>query len=289
MTPNDFLGQLSKLPPNTPITAEHLISILSILSKDTQEATSTIQNEYSHWDREKLIDEKTLANWLNKNVKTIQDWRWKGKGPKFIKDEGGVNYRVGTVIDWIHSREVKSTTQADTLKFGGYEFDSVFPSILINDIAFPFFETIKEDETDYDEMNITGYELLWTENNSLSSIYLSNLELEIDSQLLIKQFSDLKANGTDLNAPQTILMNGDIKTINLSHLIAAKPYKDEVLGGLIIELSELGLDFKAHNSNGLTSLEIAKNLLFNRVIDSINLHNELKTETKPGAKLWGKV
>lgn len=280
MTPNDFLGQLSKLPPNTPITAEHLISILSILSKDTQETSSSVTEDYSKWDREKLIDEETLAKWINKNIQTLRDWRCKGKGPKFVKDSRTVNYRVGTVIDWIHSREVKSTTQADTLKFAGYEFDSVFPSISINDIAYPFFETIREDEADYDEMNITGYEVLWTENNSLSSIYLSNLELDIDERMLLSKFTELKANSTDLNTPQTILNNGAIQTLNLSHLIGLKPYKDESLSGLMIGLSELGLNFKATNNDGLTSADISSNELFKKVVNVIDMNAELKSIIK---------
>lgn len=274
MTPNDFLGQLSKLPPNTPITAEHLISILSVLTTQEIDTVKTT-DEYSHWDREKLIDEKTLAKWINKNVQTLRNWRGLGKGPKFIKDSKSVNYRVGTVIDWLKSREVQSTTQADTLKFGAYEFDSVFPKISIDNIAYPFFETIREDEADYDEMNITGYEILWTENNSLSSIYLSNRELDIDSQLLIKQFSDLKANGTDLNTPQTILINGEIQTSSLANLIALNPYKDESLSGLMIGLSELGLNFKATNNEGLTSADISSNELFKKVVNVIDMNKQL--------------
>lgn len=72
--------------------------------------------DYASWSPEKLIDENSLAQWLNESVKTIRDWRITGKGPQFIKKPKRVNYRVGTVLEWIKAREVKSTTQADTLK-----------------------------------------------------------------------------------------------------------------------------------------------------------------------------
>ena len=291
MSPEDFKNKISNLPSDTPLTVEHLLSIISTLDVE-----SKVDNNYSQWDKDKLINQKVLAEWLGESESTIEKWRRKkGDGPDPIFKKGKISYRVGTVREWLEKQtygsigEYKAAQRKQkmeklglrTFSAGGveYEFDSVFPSISINDIAYPFFETIREDEADYDEMNITGYEVMWTENNSLSSIYLSNLELDIDSELLIKQFSGLKANGTDLNSLQTILINGDIQTINLSHLIASKPYKDEALSALLIGLSELGLDFNAHDKNGLTSLDVSKNPLFNKVIESITFHNQLKIDT----------
>lgn len=106
MSYQNLIEILKELPSEQPITNSTLIQLL--------EASNNIQNEsYSTWDREKLIDEATLSKWINKNIQTLRNWRCYGKGPKFVKDSRTVNYRVGTVLDWIKSREVNSTTQAD--------------------------------------------------------------------------------------------------------------------------------------------------------------------------------
>ncbi len=106
MSYQNLIEILKELPPDQPITNSTLIQLLEALNQTSNEA-------YSTWDREMLINDIILAKWLKKNVKTIQNWRVIGKGPKFIKAGGAVNYKVGTVLDWIKSREVSSTTQAD--------------------------------------------------------------------------------------------------------------------------------------------------------------------------------
>ncbi len=97
MTPSDFQEQLSQLPSDTPITAQHILAILAAL----QPKPARDQN-YSQWDNQKIIDQDTLAEWLGESPRTIEKWREvPGKGPAFIKRQGkNVRYREEDVRNW---------------------------------------------------------------------------------------------------------------------------------------------------------------------------------------------
>ena len=45
------------------------------------------------------------AKYLNVAKGTLADWRYKGKGPRFIK-RGGIFYRLSDLDDWLLSGEV---------------------------------------------------------------------------------------------------------------------------------------------------------------------------------------
>lgn len=276
MTPNDFLGQLNQLPPDTPITAQHLVSILSILGNANNEPLPPQKTKYSELDKEDTITEEELAQWINKNVQTLRNWRGEGKGPKFIKDSRSVNYRVGTVIDWIKSREVQSTTQADTLKFG-----SVFPTIYINDIATPFFETIRDNEDDYLEINFTGYQTIWAEEDSLASLYLTSIEQHEEADKIITDLLNSLSNGTDLNELQRVLIGSHEHSINLSHLVAVNTLEHQQYTALVNDLYSNGLNFHALDSNGKTSLQLAEevgNTHLLNMIKSFDLYTKLQSK-----------
>lgn len=276
MTPNDFLGQLNQLPPDTPITAQHLVSILSILGSANNEPLPPQKTKYSELDREDTITEEELAQWINKNIQTLRNWRVDGKGPKFIKDLRSVNYRVGTVIDWIKSREVQSTTQADTLKFG-----SVFPTIYINEIATQFFETIRENEDDYLETNFTGYQTIWAEENSMASLYLTSHEQHEEADKIIADLLNLLSNGADLNELQTVLIGSHEHSINLSHLVAVNTLEHQQYTALVNDLYSNGLNFHALDSNGKTSLQLAEeagNTHLLNMINSFDLYTKLQSK-----------
>lgn len=49
-----------------------------------------------------LLREKEAAQFLGFSVKALQAWRLRGKGPPFVRLEGGVRYRLG---DLIHARD----------------------------------------------------------------------------------------------------------------------------------------------------------------------------------------
>lgn len=109
MTVNDLIQNLKALPPDLNLPVKSILTMLETVELKIDEP------KYSTWDSEKLIDESVLAQWLNKNIQTLRNWRGEGKGPKFIKDSRSVNYQVGTVRGWIKSKQVQSTTQADQL------------------------------------------------------------------------------------------------------------------------------------------------------------------------------
>jgi predicted DNA-binding transcriptional regulator AlpA len=46
------------------------------------------------------IGEKALALRLGMSARTLQRWRWKGKGPNYLKLGGRVVYRISDVEAW---------------------------------------------------------------------------------------------------------------------------------------------------------------------------------------------
>lgn len=50
----------------------------------------------------KYLTEEEAAAYLNRSVQTIRGWRWKNKGPQFIKDPmGAVHYRQEDLDQWM--------------------------------------------------------------------------------------------------------------------------------------------------------------------------------------------
>ena len=72
--------------------------------------------KFSELDSEQLIDTEILALWIDEAATRLRKWRLTGAGPKFVSKSKHVAYKVGDVRDWINSRTVQSTTQADQLK-----------------------------------------------------------------------------------------------------------------------------------------------------------------------------
>ncbi|MBU3887215.1 AlpA family transcriptional regulator [Methylosinus sp. KRF6] len=52
-----------------------------------------------------LLTEQQAAEYLNLAVRTLQQWRVQGKGPKFIKLSRAVRYRQSDLEDYISSSE----------------------------------------------------------------------------------------------------------------------------------------------------------------------------------------
>lgn len=288
MTPEDFKSRLSNLPPDTPITAEHIVAIFSAMIDNPK-----IDENYSQWDSDKLINQTVLAQWLGESESTIEKWRRKkGDGPDPIFKKGKVSYRVGAVREWLDKITYKSIGEYQAakskeklnklgLKSFTTEYDSVFPSIYLNHIATPFFDTIRDNEDDYLEMNITGYQTVWTEKDSIASLYLSSHELNIEVDKIIEELLRLKVNGTDLNKLETILINNQAHSINLTHLIALNTYDYDQYTILVKELYSNGLDFHTIDSNGKTSIQLAEennNMHLCNMINSFDLYKKLQVD-----------
>lgn len=110
MTPSELQYKLKSLPPNTPITAEQMIEVLGALEKTNAESQ---MHAYSTWDNEQLINPEILSQWIGESTNRLKQWRFDGVGPKFVSKAKHVSYKVGDVRDWLNSRTVQSTTEAD--------------------------------------------------------------------------------------------------------------------------------------------------------------------------------
>jgi predicted DNA-binding transcriptional regulator AlpA len=60
----------------------------------------------------RLLDERQAADFLNINHRTLQAWRLRGGGPRFVKVGRLVRYRTRDLNDWIDGRAVDSTSAA---------------------------------------------------------------------------------------------------------------------------------------------------------------------------------
>jgi predicted DNA-binding transcriptional regulator AlpA len=65
--------------------------------------------------RQPLLTERQLAAQLNISVKTLQNWRWLGRGPKFIKLNGDslVRYRQSDVDAYLEAQVRASTSDGE--------------------------------------------------------------------------------------------------------------------------------------------------------------------------------
>ena len=59
----------------------------------------------------KLMDSVQLAEFLTNKPNTIEGWRIKGMGPKYLKIGRLVRYRLADVEEWIESQTRSSTSQ----------------------------------------------------------------------------------------------------------------------------------------------------------------------------------
>lgn len=50
--------------------------------------------------------EEQLAEALQVSVKTLQDWRYRGRGPAYIRVGGAVRYRASDVAAWLDEHTV---------------------------------------------------------------------------------------------------------------------------------------------------------------------------------------
>jgi predicted DNA-binding transcriptional regulator AlpA len=61
--------------------------------------------------RSGIMDSAQLAEFLTNKKNTIEGWRIKGIGPKYIKIGRLVRYRISDVEEWLESQVRSSTSQ----------------------------------------------------------------------------------------------------------------------------------------------------------------------------------
>jgi len=65
---------------------------------------------------ERLMNEKEAAPFLGVSVRTLQCWRVRGGGPRFIRiSRRAVRYCPSDLAEWIAARRVSNTGEADEL------------------------------------------------------------------------------------------------------------------------------------------------------------------------------
>ena len=63
-----------------------------------------------------LLNSREAAYRLGLKTNTLEGWRLKGFGPKFIKVGRNVRYRISDLDEWLESRERNSTSEDSTPK-----------------------------------------------------------------------------------------------------------------------------------------------------------------------------
>lgn len=64
-------------------------------------------------DLRPLLTEDDLSKLLKSPVSTLQNWRWRGVGPKFIKTGHHVRYRPTDVEEWLDERTRTRSTRGE--------------------------------------------------------------------------------------------------------------------------------------------------------------------------------
>lgn len=64
---------------------------------------------------DELINEREAAQILAVAVRTLQWWRIRGGGPKFVKLGRAVRYRRSDLLDWIDANTRRSTSATATV------------------------------------------------------------------------------------------------------------------------------------------------------------------------------
>ena len=61
---------------------------------------------------ERLLREKPAAKYMDLSVRTLQAWRHRGGGPRFIRISSRcIRYRKSDLDEWLESRRVRSTSE----------------------------------------------------------------------------------------------------------------------------------------------------------------------------------
>jgi len=64
-------------------------------------------------DGEQLLTTEQAAGFLNRPARTLEDWRYTGGGPPYVKMGRAVRYRASDLLEWVDDRVVQSTTESD--------------------------------------------------------------------------------------------------------------------------------------------------------------------------------
>jgi predicted DNA-binding transcriptional regulator AlpA len=76
------------------------------------DGTITKSDSFGLFGLEKLINEREAANFLGYSVRALQNWRFRGGGPKFVKvSQRSIRYRRKDLIQWAEDNIVSNTSE----------------------------------------------------------------------------------------------------------------------------------------------------------------------------------
>src|SRR5262245_40661570 len=81
-------------------------------------APTTLSPPAADSDPDAAFNESQAANLLGVSVRTLQAWRVRGGGPRYIKIGRAVRYQRRVLVSFQAEHTVSSTTEADTAKTG---------------------------------------------------------------------------------------------------------------------------------------------------------------------------
>lgn len=61
-------------------------------------------------DDDRLLTTEQAADHLGRAARTLEDLRWRGGGPPFVKMGRTVRYRMSALKEWVLEREIESTS-----------------------------------------------------------------------------------------------------------------------------------------------------------------------------------
>lgn len=276
---------LKALPPETPLSAAHLLAILEALKGGTPEPS---QQNYSQWDDQRYIDEKTLADWIGEAVSTVKSWRSKGTGPQYLSNPKNVRYQVGHVRDWLKKRTVANTSEATVKGLRSYflEGSTAFPVFTYPDGLHLSLEASIKYEDEHPEATSTSFRVVNMGNAMEDMAELSEClikDLPRASELLKNKakyfdvaywfyhqtiFGKLSDPQPFIQAIRLLLKNGmDINTANnlsgysLAHVLGLNQWcfdHPQHYKELVTMLLAEGLDLERLDNQSMSALDYAQ-------------------------------
>ena len=71
-----------------------------------------MNEQRTHLDGDCLLTTQQAADFLGRPTRTLEDLRYRGGGPPFVKMGRAVRYRKKALLEWVLEREVDSTSSS---------------------------------------------------------------------------------------------------------------------------------------------------------------------------------
>jgi hypothetical protein len=82
-----------------------------------------MQSLYSPLDPDALLTEAQTSDFLNLSIRTLQAWRMRNAGPKFVRAGRAIRYRRRDLTAWMDAHTMSSASASHSLPAGGVNTD----------------------------------------------------------------------------------------------------------------------------------------------------------------------